>query len=172
MSGKIKQGLGNLIGNSGEYFVVAELLMRGVVAALAPRNAPGFDVLATKGEQTVRIRVKTRSEAFDIWQWNAKKDGTIFPFQTERGSDFTVLVNLSKVRSQLAFWIVPTNSLDGWLKQDFAEWLATPGAKGQQRNEKSSKRHLAFTKYEKHLEPFRENWDILWLTDAESIAGQ
>jgi hypothetical protein len=38
----------SLIGNAGEYYVVAELLKRGVIAALAPRNAPAFDILATR----------------------------------------------------------------------------------------------------------------------------
>jgi len=31
--GKIKSGLGTLIGNAGEYYVVAELLKRGIIAA-------------------------------------------------------------------------------------------------------------------------------------------
>ncbi|MEW6717261.1 MAG: hypothetical protein AB1345_07150 [Chloroflexota bacterium] len=35
MSGKIKAGLGALIGNAGEHYVMAELLKRGIVAALA-----------------------------------------------------------------------------------------------------------------------------------------
>jgi hypothetical protein len=37
--GKIKAGEGTLIGNAGEYYVVAELLKRSVIAALALRNA-------------------------------------------------------------------------------------------------------------------------------------
>jgi hypothetical protein len=49
MKGRIKAGEGVLIGNAGEYYVVAELLKRGIIAALAPRNAPSFDILATKG---------------------------------------------------------------------------------------------------------------------------
>ncbi len=55
MPGRIKAGEGTLIGNAGEYYVVAELLKRGVLAALAPRNAPAFDILAVKG--SVRYRV-------------------------------------------------------------------------------------------------------------------
>ena len=49
MAGRIKSGEGTLIGNAGEFYVAAELLKRGVIAALAPRNAPTFDILATKG---------------------------------------------------------------------------------------------------------------------------
>jgi hypothetical protein len=73
LKGKIKVGEGTLIGNAGEYYVVAELLRRGIIAALAPRNAPAFDVLATKGKITVRIRVKTTG-----WHYVTKKNGSIF----------------------------------------------------------------------------------------------
>ena len=45
-SGRIKAGEGSLIGNAGEFYVVAELLKRGVIAALVPRNTPAVDVLA------------------------------------------------------------------------------------------------------------------------------
>jgi hypothetical protein len=44
LKGKIKSGEGTLISNAGEYYVVAELLRRGIIASLAPRNAPAFDV--------------------------------------------------------------------------------------------------------------------------------
>jgi hypothetical protein len=45
--GRVKAGEGTLIGNAGEHYVVAELLRRGIVAALAPRNAPAMrDVVA------------------------------------------------------------------------------------------------------------------------------
>ncbi len=78
-TGEIKRGFGTLIGNAGEYYVVAELLKRNVIAALAPRNAPGFDILATRKSKTTKIRVKTKSEGYDMWQYSAKKDGkTIF----------------------------------------------------------------------------------------------
>ena len=65
MAGRIKSGEGTLIGNAGEYYVVAELLKRGVIAALAPRNDPAFDIIATKGSRTVRIRVKTKSAEYE-----------------------------------------------------------------------------------------------------------
>src|ERR1051326_8646563 len=112
-AGRIKAGEGTLIGNAGEYYVVAELLKRGIVASLAPRNAPGFDVLATRGHFTARIRVKTKSEEYDIWQWTAKPDGTIFR-QFYESADFTVLVNLTVRTSDLAFFVVPTSTVNRW----------------------------------------------------------
>ncbi len=50
--GKIKAGLGSLIGNTGEHYVIAELLKRGIIAAQTPRNAIAFDILATNGGRT------------------------------------------------------------------------------------------------------------------------
>ena len=89
MAGRIKAGEGALIGNAGEYFVVAELLKRGCIASLTPRNSPGFDILATKGSKTTRIRVKTKTEGCDKWQWNAKKDGSIFRELSENNHSST-----------------------------------------------------------------------------------
>ena len=62
MKGRIKAGEGALIGNAGEYYVMAELLKRGIIAALVPRNAPSFDILATSNNRNIKIRVKTKSQ--------------------------------------------------------------------------------------------------------------
>lgn len=158
MKGRIKAGEGPLIGNAGEHYVMAELLKRGVVAALAPRNVPGFDILATCGDQTVRVRVKTKSEDYDAWQWNEKPDGSIFRHLSKQ-NDFTVMVNLTRDIRDLKFYIVPTMTLDRWLKRDFKRWVTTPGAKGQQRAQDNKKRTLLFSRYKNRLP---EDWEILW----------
>jgi hypothetical protein len=163
LKGRIKAGEGTLIGNAGEYYVVAELLKRGIVASLAPRNAPGFDVLATKGRFTSRIRVKTKSEQYDIWQWAAKPDGTIFRDLLEV-SDFTVLVNLTRKTCDLEFFIVPTYLVHQWLTSRFERWLNEPGKNGRPHNPTNKKRHLGYREHAKALQPFRDNWDILWAT--------
>ena len=159
--GRIKAGQGTLIGNAGEYYVVAELLKRGIVAALAPRNAPGFDVLATRGEATVRIRVKTKSEGYDVWQWVAKPDGTIFRVLYDL-HDFTVLVNLSEKTRDLEFFVVPTPIIHDWLVARFRGWLERPGRNNRPHSPTNKKRHLSIREHAVQLEPYRDNWDILW----------
>ena len=158
MKGRIKAGEGSLVGNAGEHYVMAELLKRGVIAALAPRNVPGFDILATRGDQTVRIRVKTKSEDYDAWQWNAKEDGSIFRNLSKK-NDFTVMVNLTQDTRDLRFYVMPTIILDRWLKKDFKQWVKTPGAKGQKRDERNKKRNILFSRYKTRL---NEDWQILW----------
>lgn len=161
MAGRIKSGEGTLIGNAGEYYVAAELLKRGVIAALAPRNAPAFDILAAKGKRTVRIRVKTKSAEYTDWQWMVKKDGQIFR-DLGKKDDFTVLVNLTRETKDLAFFVVPTFQLNNWLVDDFKNWVRTPGKNGRPHDPSNKKRNLGYPKFENHLKQYLHNWDAMW----------
>lgn len=163
MAGQIKAGFGTLIGNAGEHYAMAELLKRNVIAALAPRNAPGFDILATHGGKTARIRVKTKSEDSPIWHWAAKADGSIMRHLDEQaGADFTVLVHLAKATRDMAFFVIPSMLLNTWLARDFNAYISALGKGGKPRNPKSRKRNLHYKQYEVNLEGYRDRWDLLW----------
>ena len=161
MKGKIKAGEGTLIGNAGEYYVVAELLKRGIIAALAPRNAPSFDILATRGNRTVRIRVKTKSQEYPIWQYSVKKDGSIFHHFSKDG-DFTVLVDLAIETKDLKFYIMPTCKIDEWLRKDFKEWIEAPGKNNRPHASTNKKRNLSQVKYIQELSECLNKWEKLW----------
>ena len=161
MKGKIKAGKGTLIGNAGEYYVVAELLKRDIIAALAPRNTPSFDILATKENHAVRIRVKTKSQEYSVWQWSVKKNGSIFRDLSKDG-DFTVLVDLAMETKDLKFYVVPTHQIDVWLKTDFEEWVRTPGKNNQRHNPENPKRNLSQKKYAHELSKYLNQWEKLW----------
>jgi hypothetical protein len=157
-AGRIKSGEGTLIGNAGEFYVAAELLKRGVIAALAPRNAPAFDILAAKGRKTVRVRVKTKSAEYTDWQWMVKKDGSIFR-DLGQEDDFTVLVDLTPETKDLGFFVVPTSQLNGWLVADFEEWAGTPGKNGRPRDRSNKKRNLNYPKFAERLAPYLHGWE-------------
>ena len=125
--GKIKEGKGTIIGNAGEYLVVGELLRRGIVAAPAPRNNPGFDVLATDGVNSLNIRVKTKTEAANSWVWMSKKDEarTIFKNMSDKG-DFTILVDFREPGGSPEYYVIPTPQLDMKLREIFNYWLQLP----------------------------------------------
>jgi hypothetical protein len=56
---KIKSELKNgQIGQAGEYFVIAELVRRGWLAAIINGNSPVVDILASKGDHTIQVQVK------------------------------------------------------------------------------------------------------------------
>ncbi len=159
--GKIKEGLGSLIGNAGEYYVVAELLKRGIIAALAPRNSPAFDILATKDDKTVRNRVKTKSEEMDPWQWSMNKKGYIFR-DIHETEDFVVMVDLAQDTRNVHFYIIPTAVVNKILTDDFNEWLNTPGQNGWIRSKENPKRHLSYKKSSVIIQAYENKWDSLW----------
>ena len=161
MKGRIKAGEGALIGNAGEYYVMAELLKRGIIAALAPRNAPSFDILATRKNQTVKIRVKTKSQEYPIWQYSAKKDGSIFR-DLSKHRDFTVLVDLAMATKDLKFYIVSTYRINKWLNKDFEDWVNTPGKNNRPHNPENKKRNLSQEKYAQELGKCLDKWEKLW----------
>jgi len=161
MKGKIKAGEGSLVGNAGECYVMAELLKRGIIAALTHRNAPSFDILAAKRNRTVSIRVKTKSQEYSNWQFNTKKDGTIFRDLSENG-DFTVLVDLAMENKDLKFYVVPTHKINAWLKKDFEEWIRTPGRNNRRHDPTNKKRNLSQKKYADKLSKYLNQWEKLW----------
>jgi len=156
--GRVKKGLGTLVGNAGEYFVMGELLRRECIAALAPRNAPAFDILATRGGRTVRIRVKTRSAAkADKWQWTAKADWTIFPELGDADDDFTVLVTLPEdTKERPAYYVVPTALVDGRLRWRQVEFEKRGGSP------ENRHRCLILKEDAEWLAELGDAWDGLW----------
>jgi hypothetical protein len=159
--GEIKAGLGTLIGNAGEYGVMSELLKRRWIAALAPRNAPNFDIIATNGELDVRIRVKTKTEKTVGWHWGARKDGSVIRHSSDM-HDFTVLVDLKADDRRNDYYIIPTSELERWITEDFASWVAAPGKSGRPHSPKNPVRMLNLDPYRTRLEQYKEAWDSLW----------
>jgi hypothetical protein len=156
-------------GNAGEHFVLAELLRRGVVAALTPRNMPDFDVLATSGPRAANIRVKTKTNA-KTWLWhiptseqekhpNAPWRRRVFPrLRADGEGDFTALVDLQQERAR--YYVVPTRDIERRLQERHKTWVTTPGRGGRQRS---------MTNWERRLgDP---NTDREWLSEYGSESG-
>ena len=156
-------------GNAGEFFVLAELTRRGWTAALTARNNRAYDILAKRGDDFAAIRVKTKTSAFKLFQWNAKPNGEIFLEMTHQ-HDFCVLVDIPENGEMSpTYYIVPTSVIDKWLKADFHSWVTTPGARGQQRAE-NNKRRLFYVDedtsrfgrgYQLKLATYKGAWKLL-----------
>ncbi|MCL4319306.1 MAG: hypothetical protein M1596_05400 [Firmicutes bacterium] len=166
--GRIKQGEGPMIGNAGEYAVMAELLKRGIVAGLTPRNTPGFDIIATANTHTANVRVKTKTEDTQGWQWNAHaKTREVFTHRRNDG-DFVVLVDLGNAGHPNRYFVVPTVVIDSWLKTDFDTWLASPGRDpNKPHSEDNLRRILRYNEYVARLHPYKEAWAILFETPKD-----
>jgi hypothetical protein len=142
---------------------MAELLKKGVIAGQTPRNAQSFDILATNGKQNARIRVKIKSGKYELWQFAAKKDGTIFRDICDIG-DFVILVDLCEELKDIKFYILPTQQVDIKLKNDFEKWKNAPVKRGDKKKHdpKKPKRNISQVEHAEFLKPFLNDWDSLW----------
>ena len=161
-------------GNAGESLVVGELLRRGVIAALTPRNTPHWDVLATNGETSASIRVKTRSHRASTWVCRVAKNSefdkqpwrrTVFPNQMEH--DFVALVDLGNPaavdpREPVRYWIIPTDLLEKWLQDRFKRYVRTPGKNGRKHNPDNWERRFGSDPTDHEwLSNYREQWELI-----------
>ena len=69
----------SLLGAAGEHHVMAELLRRNYIAALAPQGVPNADIVVTniEGSRLCSIQVKTRRDIGSDggWHMNEKHEG-------------------------------------------------------------------------------------------------
>ncbi len=162
--GIIKEGKGTTIGNAGEYLVVGELLKRGVIAAPAPRNNPGFDVLATNGSRSLNIRVKTKTQASNSWVWMCRKkdpERNIFRNLGDK-PDVTALVDLKDEQTPPEYYIVPTLELDRELKAIFKRWLESPPKRGKPHTNNNLMRRIGGSPYQQEcLSKWKGSWSII-----------
>lgn len=84
------------------------------------------------------------------------------PFKdVQESDDFVVLVALGDLTERPDFFVVPTCEVEQWLQDRWANWVDTPGAKGQQRSPANKQRHLG-TDYACKYERYRDAWEQLW----------
>jgi hypothetical protein len=116
--GDVKAGKSSIIGTTGEYFVMAELLRRGWVAGQTPRGAPDFDILAIKGARRILVRVKTKTEDSKLFRWNLRKDGRFFGAVAGE-NDFCILVDIGGTAyPKPEYWINPTREVEKKLQRN------------------------------------------------------
>ncbi|WP_299826968.1 hypothetical protein [uncultured Roseobacter sp.] len=160
----------SLMGAAGEHYVMSCLLRRGYIAALAPEGAPNLDIVVSTedGRFQTGIQVKTRRGhgADRGWHMSAKHENIVSPTLYYCFVDF-----VSTSAKACKVWIVPSETVADAVRLSHATWLATPGAKGQQRKDSTMRRFLP--DYERvfgaaqnpypdgWLDPFIENWGQL-----------
>ncbi|WP_394413240.1 hypothetical protein [Sulfitobacter sp. 1A15142] len=156
-----------LLGAAGEHYVMCQFLRRGLIAALAPVGVPNADLIVTDdiGEKLCAIQVKTRVDKGSDGGWHMGKkhedivsENLLYAF-LDFGSSLVDPPNC---------FIVPSAEVAAAVKESHALWLATPGKRGQQRNDSNMRRFLP--DYSKMgleigrplgwLNPYREAWHL------------
>ena len=157
----VKGGKHLLVGNSAEYFVMAELLRDSKIAGLLPRNDTDHDIIASDGKKEVKIRVKSKSSEFDGWQWQAKKHPE-YCLANICHNDFTILVNITKAPSNPEFFIFKSQFIEDFLQKNHRTWESSLGRGGISHSKDNKKRVLGYSKYKEIVESARDKWGILW----------
>lgn len=157
----------SLTGAAGEYFVMSELLRRGLIAALAPAGVPNCDIVVTDdiGDRLCAVQVKSRNSigADGGWHMGKKHESLAAPTLFYCFVDFA----LGKKCGPFTY-VVPAAVVATTLAECHQAWLNQPGKKGQQRKDGDMRRllpnysHLKMGKYETGwLDPYRAAWHLL-----------
>jgi len=151
-------------GIAGEYFVAAELSRRGYIAAITLRNTPKVDILASNGEKTVNIQVKTRrTDKMNGWNFGGEE----LKSRQEWSKIFYVLVEISSnpVEKAVGYYVVPKNELNERIEKNFQKWISGVNL----RNGKPRKSKVRMFKLNEHLdflvEKYKDKWDKLFETE-------
>jgi hypothetical protein len=141
-----------LTGAAGEYYVAAELSLRGWLATPTIKNAPGTDVLAQYREKGILVAIQTKTASFgNQFMMNA---GIERPSSAE--NEWIVLVKLHKLGSRPSFFVVPHNHVAAAAYAQHRRWLATPGRAGQPHRDNPRRTLRAH-----QLLNYEDEWDLL-----------
>ena len=141
-----------LTGAAGEYFVAAELSLRGWLATVTIKNAPGTDVLAKSLRSGAVVAIQTKTASLGNQFWLSSKCEVPAMSQNE----WYVLVKLHKERTRPSFFVVPTNVVAGAVYAQHREWLSRPGREGKPRKDTNMRVMPA-----KHFLGYEDRWDLL-----------
>ena len=143
------------VGIAGEYFVAAELCLRGFVAAITLRNSRGIDIVCSDkdGENTVSIQVKTNSSGSPKWILNKKAE------TYESSTHFYIFVALRSIGERPDFFVVPSSVVAKYVTESHREWLKGLRPDGQKRKDSNIRNFRDIDGV------FKEKWDLLKLAN-------
>jgi hypothetical protein len=142
-----------LTGAAGEYFVAAELSLRGWLATVTIKNAPGTDVLAQNlvSGAVVAIQTKTASHGNRHFQLGEKSEA---PATAQ--NQWYVFVMLNKERMRPRFFVVPRNVVAAAMYAEHREWLSRTARDGTPHRE-NPRRNMQLA----YITGYEDRWDLL-----------
>jgi hypothetical protein len=152
----------SLVGPAGEHYVLFRLHMEGMLAALAPTNAPTVDILVLNEDETIAatIQVKTRTYGSDGgWHMKAKHESLVRP------GLFYAFVDLEPETPSI--FVVPSKLVAMVIKEANSVWLNTPGKNGKPHRDSEMRRILPAYEYPVSSAPagwmvqYKDNWSLL-----------
>lgn len=141
------------VGIAGEYFVAAELALRGHVASITLRNSRGIDILASNADASRRVSVQVKTNKGGSSKWILTKNAESFASEDH----FYAFVILRALGQRPVFHIVPSKVVAHTVKTDHASWLLGTKKDGSDRKDSSIRN------FRDDAGQFREAWHLLGL---------
>ena len=137
------------IGNSGEYFVAAELERRGFTVGVPMSNVKDYDLLCVNKEgKHFALQVKTTLEGNNKWLLSKKCENII------DDNVFYIFVHLHKLDTP-SYYIVPSKYVAETIYKSHRDWLNNPGKNGNAHKDNN----LRTITFDNDL--FLNKWDYL-----------
>jgi hypothetical protein len=114
------------VGRMGELVVELELLKRGWIVGnfnSTTMNSAGWDLFATRGTRSLKIRVKAKRPGVDCFRWSAKADGSVLVGLADTDDDFVAAVSFDGSGGYEVF-IMPSSVVESTLRDENARWIA------------------------------------------------
>ena len=142
-----------LVGVAGEYFVAAELSVRGYLASVTLRNSRGIDIIASNSDasRSVSIQVKTSKKGTPRWILTKKADSFF------ADNHYYVFVVLHAVGQHPDFYVVPSKIVAESTSTSHREWLEGKKKDG------SSRKDSSMRVFEDKEGKYKEAWSLLGL---------
>jgi hypothetical protein len=141
-----------LTGAAGEYFVAAELSLRGWLATVTIKNAPDTDILAQKPATGIVVAIQTKTASLgNNFQLNRKCE---VPARSQ--NEWYVLVKIREENTRPSFYIVPRDIMAGAVYAQHLEWLSRPGLTGTPHKDTERRGIVAA-----HVAGYEDRWDLL-----------
>lgn len=138
---RIERSETTLLGAAGEHYVMAELLRRGYIAALAPQGVPNMDIVVTdiSGANLCAIQVKARLEKGSDGGWHMRPKHE----QLTEARLFYCFVDFgASVEAIPRTYVMPAAKVAEVIARSHASWLSLPGAGGRVRRDSTVRRLL------------------------------
>lgn len=120
------------VGRMGELVVELELLKRGWIVGnfnSTTMNSAGWDLFATRGTRSVKIRVKAKRPGIDCFRWSAKADGSVLVGLADTVDDFVAAVSFD-ARGGYDVFVIPSKVVEQTLHDENARWVSGTKAGG------------------------------------------
>ncbi len=140
-----------LVGVAGEYFVAAELSIRGYLASITLRNSRGIDIIASSSNATRSVSIQVKTSSGNIPKWILTQKSESF----SANNHFYVFVLLREVGVRPDFYIVPSQVVAEYIATSHRQWLAETKIDG------SPRKDSAIRSFRDPVQQYREAWGLL-----------